>query len=236
MLQAGGAMLLTTTHAAVVSYNDSLTSLDVQLPPRTSAEAVSLSLSAADALDDGLAFLSSAAFSLSTCTPAFPTTTEDVWVTEMLRLLRHAGTGALSTLSVLPPVATATLQLASAAVIPGPLGTFSTHAQSQLRGRVWLSTATEQGLYECVSAVSQLAAGLNDVFFSSAAAADASLSAFSITLGARTLPLLQGDEAGWQTGAVGADGEPVHTLTLMVDNTVAALQVCSFAVLVQGQE
>ena len=105
---------------------------------------------------------------------------------------------------------------------------------------VWLSTvhtATEQGaLYESESAVSQLAAGLNDVFFSSAAAADASLSAFSITLGARTLPLLQGDEAGWQTGAVGADGEPVHTLTLMVDNTVAALQVCSFAVLVQGQE
>ena len=246
-------MLMTTTRMAVVNRNltaAAATQLSLQLPSRsrTAAEAVSLVLSAADAADDAIGFLASAAMSFEACSPvdleheADGNDNASVWTTEMLRLLDATGAGALATCNAVATAATAATSLASAAVVPGPQGTFADaiHTQSaasgSLQGHVWMYTAVDYGLYRCRAATATLPLALNDVFFASAAAADGSLEAFSITLGTRTLSLLDdGDEAGWElrTEAEADEQESAaeaevttRFLQLPVDNTVAELQVC----------
>lgn len=235
-------MLMTTTRMAVLNRNitaAAATQLSLQLPSRTrmAAEAVSLVLSAADATEDAIGFLASAAMSFEACSPVDLEEEEEgndiasMWTTEMLRLLDATGAGALATCNAHATAATAATSLASAAVVPGPQGTFAdgVHTQSaasgSLHGHVWMYTVVDYGLYRCQAATATLPPALNDVFFASAAAADGSLDAFSITLGTRTLSLLDdGDEVGWE---LRTEAEvTTRFLQLPVDNTVAELQVC----------
>jgi hypothetical protein len=246
-------MLMTTTRMAVVNRSvtaAAATQLSLQLPSRTrmAAEAISLVLSAADATHDAIGFLASAAMSFEACSRVDLEEEEQgdnnasMWTTQMLRLLDATGVGALATCNAVATAATATNSLASAAVVPGPKGTFAdgihtlSAASGSLRGYVWMYTAVEYGLYRCQAATATLPLALNDVYFASAAAADGSLDAFLITLGTRTLSLLDdGDEVGWElrTEAQADEEESAaeaevttRFLQLRVDNTVAELRVC----------